>query len=320
MTWWTLSFYLMVLLAVGALFSAKRDAYPDRGTLFDRQAWSVWIGIFAATLFKSVSAIVLWSPWSFRNQPIIVPIYFLAEISVFIALLFFHRFITNQPLTSLGFSSDRSGIRLLFAARWIIGAFLAIYSVFYALLLFQSAEISQAWLMRLYRNRDLVTALMHFFEKMWGVPSVAIPIFFMVILRPFAEEVVFRGLLYGPLRRKSDPIMAALITSLLFTLADGSIASPHLLSGVLSAYLYERTEMLFPGMILHGLINLGSAVYYFGGKNVISVVVRKAEAGWMTLFLAVLFLGSVILYRTLLKKGYGWRRPVSLPEKPAQAK
>ncbi|MDC4226817.1 MAG: hypothetical protein MPW15_21865 [Candidatus Manganitrophus sp.] len=89
MTWWMLSFYLLVLLAAGAVFSVKKDAYPDRGTLFDRQGWSIWIGIFAATLLKSVSAIVLWSPWSFRNQPAIVPIYFLAEISVFVGILLF---------------------------------------------------------------------------------------------------------------------------------------------------------------------------------------------------------------------------------------
>jgi membrane protease YdiL (CAAX protease family) len=312
MTWWTLSFYLLVLLAVGAFFSIKKDAYPKQGTLFDRQSWSIWIGLFAASLLKAVSAIVLWSPWLFRNQPVVVPIYFLAEISVFIGVLLFYRFITNQPFTSLGFSSDRLGIRLLFAMRWIVGVFLVLYGIFYLLLLFQSMEVSQAWLMRLYRNRDLVTALMHFFEKMWGLPAVGIPILFMVVLRPFAEEIVFRGLLYGPIRRKSDPIMAALITSLVFTLADGSIASPHLLSGVLSAYLYERTEMLYPGMILHGLMNLGSVIYYFGGKNVISVVVRKAEAGWMTLFLAILFLALVVLYRVLVKKGYGWRRPVSI--------
>jgi len=312
MTWWTLCFYLLVLLAVGTVFSFKKETYPDQGTLFDRQSWSLWIGIFAATLLKAVSAIVLWSPWSFRNQPIIVPIYFLAEVLVFILVLLFYRFITNQPFASLGFLSERAGIRLLFAMRWIIGVFLVLYGIFYILLLFQSVSVSQAWLMRLYRNRDLVTALMHFFEKMWGLPSVIVPILFMVVLRPFAEEIVFRGLLYGPIRRRSDPIMAALMTSLIFSLADGSIASPHLLSGVLSAYLYERTEMLYPGMILHGLMNLGSVVYYFGGKNVISVVVRKAEAGWMTLFLAGLFLALVVLYRILLKKGYGWRRPVSI--------
>lgn len=312
MTWWTLSFYLLLLLAAGAVFSVKKDAYPDRGTLFDRQLWSIWIGIFAATLLKSVSAVVLWSPWSFRNQPAIVPVYFMAEISVFVGVLLFYRLITGQPFTLLGFSSERLGIRLLFAMRWIIGVFFLLYCVFYTFLLFQSVEVSQAWLMRLYRNRDLVTALMHFFEKMWGLPSVVIPILFMVVLRPFAEEIVFRGLLYGPIRRKSDPIMAALISSFLFTLAEGSIASPHLLTGVLSAYLYERTESLFPGMILHGLLNLGSVVYYFGGKNVISVVVRKAEAGWMTLLLAALFVGVVILYRVLRKKGYGWGGTVSI--------
>ena len=135
----------------------------------------------------------------------------------------------------------------------------------------------------------------------------------MVVLRPLFEEIVFRGLLYGPIRRKTDPIMAALITSLLFMLADGSYTSPHLLSGILSAYLYERTEMLLPGMILHGMINLGSVVYYFDGKDAMSVAVRKAQSGWMTLFLAVLFFASIVLYRVLVKRGYGWRRAASIP-------
>lgn len=316
MNWWTLSFYLLVLLAVGAFSSAKKDAYPDQGTLFHRQTWSIWIGLFAAALLKTVGAFVLGSPWAFRNQPIIVPIYFLAEITVFISILFFYRFVTGQPFAALGLSPDRPAIRLLYSLRWIIGAFLVIYGIFYLLLLFQSAEVSQAWLMRLYRNRDLVTALMHFFEKMWGLPAVAIPIFFMVVLRPLSEEIVFRGLLYGPLRRKTDPIMATLITSLVFMLADGSYTSPHLLSGVLSAYLYERTEMLISGMILHGMINLGSVIYYFGGKNVMSVMIRKTESGWMTLFLAVLFFALVIVYRILVKKGYGWKEPIPAPETP----
>ncbi len=307
-----LTFFLLVLLAVGAFFSAKRDAYPDQRTLFDRQRWSIWIGIFAAAVFKSISVLVLWSPWMFRNQPLIVPAYLIAEISAFISILFFYRFATNQPLTALGFWSDQAGIRLLFAMRWIIGAFLVLYGLFYFLLLFQNVAVSQAWLIRLYRNRDLVTSLMHFFEKMWGLPAVVIPILFMVALRPFFEEVVFRGLLYGPIRRKTDPIMATLITSLLYMLADGSYTSPHLLSGVLSAYLYEQTEMLIPGMILHGVINLGSVVYYFSGKDAMSVMVRKEESGWMTLLLSILFFASVILYRILVKKGYGWRRPVSL--------
>ena len=81
---------------------------------------------------------------------------------------------------------------------------------------------------------------------------------------------------------------------------------------MLSAYLYEQTEMLIPGMILHGVINLGSVVYYFSGKDAMSVMVRKEESGWMTLLLSILFFASVILYRILVKKGYGWRRPVSL--------
>ncbi|MBI3803269.1 MAG: CPBP family intramembrane metalloprotease [Nitrospirae bacterium] len=311
MAWWKLSFFLLVLLGVGFVFSFRRGSDPDRGTLFDRQRWSIWIGLFGAALPKSVSAIVLWTPWIFQSHPIVVPIYLLAEFSVFVAVLLFYRHMTAQPLADLGFSSERLGMRLLFGLRWILAAFLVIYATFYFLLRFQTLEVSQAWLLRLYRNQDVITGLMHFFEKMWGLPSLAIPILFMVVLRPFSEEMIFRGLLYGPIRRKSDPVMAALITSFLYMLADGSYTGHHLLSGVLAAYLYEQTESLFPGMILHGLINLGSVVYYFGGKDMMSVVVRKTEAGWIALLLTVVLVGLEVLYRVLLKRSRTPQAPVS---------
>lgn len=313
MAWWKLSFFLLVLLGIGSVFSFKKESYPDRGTLFDRQRWSLWIGIFAAALLKSVSAVVLWAPWRFRSHPLIVPVYLLAEISVFVAVLLFYRLTAAQPLSTLGLSSERIGVRLIFGMRWIVAAFLVVYTAFYFLLLFQASEVSQEWLLRLYRNRDVITGLMHFFEKMWGLPSLAVPIFFMIVLRPLFEEIVFRGLLYGPIRRKTDPIMAALITSILYMLADGSYTGHHLLSGVLASYLYERTESLFPGMILHGLINLGSVAYYFGGKDMMSVGIRKAEAGWIALLLTLSLIGLELLYRALLKRGDQPGRPASIP-------
>ncbi|MFY9270177.1 MAG: CPBP family intramembrane glutamic endopeptidase [Candidatus Manganitrophaceae bacterium] len=308
MNWWKLSFYLLVLLAVGGIFSARKESDSERGTFFDLQHWSIWIGIFAAATLKSVSVLVLWSPWSFRNHPMIVVIYLAAEVATFIGLLLFFQGVTQQPIQSLGLSSDRLGIRVLFGLRWIIAAFLIGYGIFYAFLFFQTFETSQKWLMRLYQNRDLVFRLMHFFEKMWGLSTAWIPALFMVVLRPLFETVVFWGLLYGPIRRKSDPIMAALITSILFMMADGSYTGHHLLAGVLSAYLYERTESLVPAMILQGLINLTSVLSFFEGRNLMVVMVRKTEAGWMAFLFAILLISLEIFYRFLTKRGHHWQK------------
>lgn len=88
----------------------------------------------------------------------------------------------------------------------------------------------------------------------------------LVILPPIVEEIVFRGFLFRGLRRFWSPLMAALITSLLFALphsmqsADGSTLwnaaiDTFALSMVL-CYLREKTGALYAGIGVHALKNL----------------------------------------------------------------
>lgn len=77
------------------------------------------------------------------------------------------------------------------------------------------------------------------------------------VLAPIAEETIFRGYLYGGLRRFFPPRSAIVIGSALF-------AAVHLntdaflvvgLIGALLCYLYERTRSLVPGIVAHALHN-----------------------------------------------------------------
>jgi membrane protease YdiL (CAAX protease family) len=85
--------------------------------------------------------------------------------------------------------------------------------------------------------------------------------FFVVggVLSPVAEEVLFRGVLYGFFRRWG--VAAALIAStLLFVAAHrpGSVLPiPQIVGGVLFALAFERTRNLMTPITIHVLGNLG---------------------------------------------------------------
>lgn len=311
MDMWKPGLFLAALWIVGIVISFKKKKYPDPGSLFERQGWSVWNGIFAATFLELTTVFALWTPWTFRNRPVIVIFYMFAEILFFASILFYYRARLNQSYRVIGLSPENLGINLLFGLRWLVRIFLVLYGVFFLLLRFQSVQASQDWLMRLSRQRGIVYILLNFFEKMWGTGSLLMPILFMVLFRPLMEEIVFRGLLYGPVRKKTDPVMATLLTTVLFTLAHESYNGHYLFSGLLFAFLYERTESLIPGIVVHGFINLGSVLYFFERKSVVLVPAQRAEAGWITLFLVVLSITIEVVFRLMTKKGYRWKRSIS---------
>ncbi|MBU3691750.1 MAG: CPBP family intramembrane metalloprotease [Solirubrobacterales bacterium] len=84
-------------------------------------------------------------------------------------------------------------------------------------------------------------------------------ILLIVVLAPLAEEIAFRGLLFGGLRRRLPMIPAALIGGLFFGLlhfSTGWSAVPVLIFlGTLFAILYEKTGSLWPPIILHAINN-----------------------------------------------------------------
>jgi len=87
--------------------------------------------------------------------------------------------------------------------------------------------------------------------------------FVTAFVAPFTEELFFRGFLFKGLREKFGWVSALIFSSVIFALFHGQIATliPTFLLGALFAYLYQRTESVFPGMLMHFLVNaMGSCV------------------------------------------------------------
>jgi len=84
----------------------------------------------------------------------------------------------------------------------------------------------------------------------------------LVILAPIAEEAVFRGYLYGKLKRYAPGIVAAVITSVLFGIVHGQInvaVDVFVLSMILCG-LRSLTGSIWAGILVHMIKN---AIAYY---------------------------------------------------------
>ncbi len=83
--------------------------------------------------------------------------------------------------------------------------------------------------------------------------------FFFVgaILAPLVEEIFFRGFLFQGFRQKYGWVSAMLLSSGIFAVAhlDPVSLIPTFILGSLLAYLYHRSNSVWPGVILHVLVN-----------------------------------------------------------------
>lgn len=97
-------------------------------------------------------------------------------------------------------------------------------------------------------------------DLVWApLPVMAVSLTEYVLLAPVFEELAFRGLLFGVLRRRFQWMPAAAISAGIFALAHGYglIGFTSVFwSGLIWAWIYERTGSLLPGMIAHAANNL----------------------------------------------------------------
>ena len=83
-----------------------------------------------------------------------------------------------------------------------------------------------------------------------------------VIIAPLMEEIVFRGFIYGVLKRYTDGIFAAMCSSLLFAIVHMHVGTMFPLAVLALAFCaaYEYTGSLFVPMIMHGIFNATSLI------------------------------------------------------------
>jgi len=93
-----------------------------------------------------------------------------------------------------------------------------------------------------------------------GFGAIPVQVLLIVIAAPISEEVCFRGMLFGGLRRSLPRIPAALLAGLIFgglhALTGVTAVPPLIAFGFILSLLYEKTGSIVPGIMLHMLNNI----------------------------------------------------------------
>ncbi len=162
------------------------------------------------------------------------------------------------PALLLFEKSDRNSLGLQGIFTWTdigMGVIGFILSMIGALLVSALAAMVFPWI-------DLEQTQEIGYENLSGFKDMMMAFLALVVIAPVAEEIVFRGWLYGKLRRHTWAIPAILITSVAFGVAHGQW-NVGITVGVMSVFMClirEMTGTVYGGMIVHMLKN-GLAFY-----------------------------------------------------------
>ncbi|HET7627633.1 MAG TPA: type II CAAX endopeptidase family protein [Bacillales bacterium] len=187
---------------------------------------SAFIGVplLYAGGFDETQAQVLWSMFSFLTAFIVVLLLLLKDMK---------RAEWNRNRASAGQSF-----------KWIVlGILLAFATQMAAGIIEQALGVRHAS-----QNTKMITEI-----------AKQMPIFIIVVavIGPILEEVVFRKVIFGSLRRRYDFTIAALASSFLFGLAH--LDFPYLLTyvamGYVFAFLYEKTKRIVVPIAAHATMN-----------------------------------------------------------------
>ncbi len=118
------------------------------------------------------------------------------------------------------------------------------------------AYFTQQWLQNIWpelKPQDMVET----FQSSGALDIKLLVILTAVIVAPLSEEILFRGFVYGVLKRYTDAPFAALASSLMFAIIHMHLGSllPLCMLAVLFCIAYEITGCLLVPMLLHMIFN-----------------------------------------------------------------
>jgi membrane protease YdiL (CAAX protease family) len=136
-------------------------------------------------------------------------------------------------------------------AAWVVGGILA--GVVLRLVGALVTVLEQAVLPRIVPNNPVVTSPRLFRDPL----SVALLVVAAVVLAPLAEEVFYRGVVFGWLRGRLGLAAAAALSGLLFGAAhfDLTLLLPLAAVGAGLAVLYDRARSIWPCYLAHACLN-----------------------------------------------------------------
>lgn len=138
------------------------------------------------------------------------------------------------------------------------------------------------------------------YEMQYGVQFM-VGLFLYGIISPFAEEAVFRGLIYNRMKRCFSYRIALIFSSLLFGFYHGNTVQAvyGILLGMLIAYTYEQYKSFAAPVLFHGVANV--SVYAMTYQNNLRDMNRQIALTTATIMLAA-SMGLIFYIKKIMKK------------------
>jgi membrane protease YdiL (CAAX protease family) len=91
---------------------------------------------------------------------------------------------------------------------------------------------------------------------------IVLAIVVVCVMAPLAEETIFRGFVYGWLRRWSPAVLAIPVSGAIFAAVHQELllVLPLFAVGCVLALLYQGSKSLWPGAVVHALFNLPGVI------------------------------------------------------------
>ncbi len=155
------------------------------------------------------------------------------------------------------------------------------------------------------QSSDLIARLLHEYSEVAGAFSPAVGYFWLIfgisILTPIAEELLFRGIIQGELRKAMPEWAAIVIQALVFAAfhMQPIQISYVILPGLLLGLIYAWTRSLWLPIIMHVVFNFFGSVLpaLIGQDEVMSQILGLTEIA----FILIGGLWLVYLYRKRLR-------------------
>ena len=245
--------YIISPLILVLIILTKKNRFEPSSSFWINQKWQcfdVLLIVMCLSLFQLI-ALVLHKYEIFNYYHIFVYGNFFSKAALWVLLFGLLHLKYNNNFSAIGLSSEGvlSKVAIGLAAFILYTLFIIAISFFVS-----SENIFYVWA-QFFINIKL---------NQWPLLDSLIYIFGLVILAPFVEECIFRGLMYGPFQRKIGKVGSMCLTSIIWAVAHFQIKS--LLSlffiGIILCYLYKRTKSLFPGIITHSMMNISNLLIY----------------------------------------------------------
>jgi len=112
------------------------------------------------------------------------------------------------------------------------------------------------------------SAQVRFFERAAEDVSGAVAAVAVIgLLVPVAEELLFRGVLFGALRRRTSPTVTVIVTAVVFGVyhVEPGPAAACTVMGLVLGWLRHRTGSIWPAVVMHATNNLlvGSGMLWY---------------------------------------------------------